>query len=100
MQPHFTTELRIVKIVKRQRDNTSPTSDDKDPQPKLVNYSDTESSDDEDDIRPPPRKRRAMTMYSDDKDDEDLTSYFTIKAVNEKKSSSRERISTQHQDFP
>ena len=73
-------------MVKRQRDNTPPTSDDKDPQPKLVDYSDTESSDDEDDIRPPPRKRRAMTMYSDDKDDEDLTSYYTIKAVNEKKS--------------
>ena len=27
-----------------------------------------------------------MTMYSDDEDDEDLTSYYTIKAVNEKKS--------------
>ena len=73
-------------MVKRQRDNTPPTSDDKDPQPKLVDYSDTESSDDEDDIRPQPRKRRAMTMYSDDEDDEDLTSYYTIKAVNEKKS--------------
>ena len=73
-------------MVKRQRDNTPPTSDDIEPQPKLVDYSDTESSDDEDDIRPPPRKRRAMTMYSDYEDDEDLTSYFTIKAVNEKKS--------------
>ena len=73
-------------MVKRQRDNTPPTSDDEEPQPKLVNYSDTESSDDEDDIRPPPRKRRARTMYSDDEDDEDLTSYYTIKAVNEKKS--------------
>ena len=48
-----------------------------------MDYSDTESSDNEDDIRPPPRKRRAMTMYSDD---EDLTSYYTIKAANEKKS--------------
>ena len=86
LQHHFTTELRTVKMVKRQRDNTPPTSDDKDPQPKLVDYSDTESSDDEDDIRPPPRKRRARTMYSDDEDDEDLTSYYTIKAVNEKKS--------------
>ena len=73
-------------MVKRQRDNTPPTSDDEEPKLKLVDYSDTESSDDEDDIRPPPRKRRAMTMYSDDEDDEDLTSYFTIKAVNEKKS--------------
>ena len=73
-------------MVKRQRDNTPPTSDDEEPQPKLVDYSDTESSDDEDNIRPPPRTRRAMTMYSDDEDDEDLTSYFTIKTVNEKKS--------------
>ena len=73
-------------MVKRQRDNTPPTFDDEEPKPKLVDYSDTESSDDEDDIRPPPRKRRAMTMYSGDEDDEDLTSYFTIKAVNEKKS--------------
>ena len=71
-------------MVKRQRDNTPSTSDDEDPQPKLVDYSDTESSDDEDDIRPPPRKRRAMTMYSDDEDDEDLTSYYIINAVNEK----------------
>ena len=70
-------------MIKRQRDNTQPTSDDKDPQKKLVDYSDTESSDDKDDIRPPPRKGRAMTMYSDD---EDLTSYYIIKAVNEKKS--------------
>ena len=73
-------------MVKRQRDNTPPTSDDEEPKLKLVDYSDTESSDNKDDIRPPPRKRRAMTMYSDDEDDEDLTSYFTIKAVNEKKS--------------
>ena len=70
-------------MVKRQRDNTPLTSDDEDPQPKLVDYSDTESSDDEDNIKPPPRKRRAMTMYSDD---EDLTSYYTIKTVKEKKS--------------
>ena len=73
-------------MVKRQRDNTPPTSDDEEPKLKLVDYSDTENSDDEDDIRPPQGKRRAMTMYSDDEDDEDLTSYFTIKAVNEKKS--------------
>ena len=44
-------------------------------QPKLVDYSDTESSDDEDNIRPPPRKRRPMVIYSDDKDDEELTSH-------------------------
>ena len=40
-------------------------------QPKLVDYSDSESSDDEDNIRPPQRKRRAMVIYSDD---EELTS--------------------------
>ena len=43
-------------------------------QPKLVNYSDTESSDDEDNIRPPPRKRRAMVIYSDDEDEEEQQS--------------------------
>ena len=78
-------------MFKRQRDITPPTSDDEESQPKLVDYSDTESSDDEDNIRPPPRKRRPMVIYSDtessdDKDDEDLTSYFTIKTVKEKKS--------------
>ena len=45
-----------------------------DPQPKLVDYSDTESSDDEDNIRPPQRKRRAMVIYSDDEDDEEQQS--------------------------
>ena len=48
-----------------------------------MDYSDTESEDDEDTIRPPARKRRAMTIYSDE---EDLSSYFTIKTVNDKKS--------------
>ena len=76
-------------MFKRQRDITPPTSDDKEYQPRLVDYSDTESSDDEDNIRPPPRKRRPMVIYSDtegsdDEDDEDLTSYYTIKTVNEK----------------
>ena len=78
-------------MFKRQRDITPPTSDDEESQPKLVDYSDTESSDDEDNIRPPPSKRRPMVIYSDtenldDEDDEDLTSYYTIKTVNEKKS--------------
>ena len=73
------------------RDITPPTSDDEEPRRRLVDYSDTESSDDEDNIRPPPRKRRPMVIYSDtesseDEDDEDLTSYYTIKTVNEKKS--------------
>ena len=72
-------------MVKRQRNDTPPTSDNEDPQPKLkiVDFSDTESEDDEDTIRPPARKRRAMTIYSDE---EDLSSYFTIKTVNDKKS--------------
>ena len=49
-------------------------------QPKLVDYSDTESSDDEDNIRPPPRKRRAMVIYSDDEDEEEQqSSEFTEK---------------------
>ena len=78
-------------MFKRQRDITPPTSDDEERRRRLVDYSDTESSDDEDNIRPPPRKRRAMVIYSDtessdDEDDEDFTSYFPIKTVNEKKS--------------
>ena len=78
-------------MFKQQKDITPPTSQDEEPQPNFVDYSDTESSDDEDNIRPPPRKRRAMVIYSDtessdDEDDEDLTSYYTIKAVYEKKS--------------
>ena len=75
-------------MFKRQRDITPPTSDDEEYQPKLVDYSDTESSDDEDNIRPPPRKRRPMVIYSDTEssDDEDLTFYYSIKTVNEKKS--------------
>ena len=43
-------------------------------QPKLVDYSDTESSDDEDNIRPPPRKRRPVVIYSDDEDEEEQQS--------------------------
>ena len=43
-------------------------------QPKLVDYSDSESSDDEDNIRPPQRKRRAMVIYSDDEDEEEQQS--------------------------
>ena len=47
---------------------------DEESQPKLVDYSDSESSDDEDNIRPPQRKRRAMVIYSDDEDDEEQQS--------------------------
>ena len=43
-------------------------------QPKLVDYSDSESSDDEDNIRPPQRKRRAMVIYSGDEDEEEQQS--------------------------
>ena len=39
-------------MFKRQRDITPPTSDDEEPRRRLVDYSDTESSDDEDNIRP------------------------------------------------
>ena len=47
---------------------------DAESQPKLVDYSDSESSDDEDNIRPPQRKRRAMVIYSDEEDEEEVTS--------------------------
>ena len=47
---------------------------DEESQPKLVDYSDSESSDDEDNIRPPPRKRRPMVIYSDDEDEEEQQS--------------------------
>ena len=47
-------------------------------QPKLVDYSDSESSDNEDNIRPPQRKRRAMVIYSDDEDEEELTSQQSL----------------------
>ena len=61
-------------MFKRQRDITPPTSDDEEPRRRLVDYSDTESSDDEDNIRPSPRKRRPMVIYSDTEssDDEDV----------------------------
>ena len=47
---------------------------DKESQPKLVDYLDSESSDDEDNIRPPQRKRRAMVIDSDDEDEEEQQS--------------------------
>ena len=47
---------------------------DKESQPKLVDYSDSETSDDEDNIKPPQRKRRAMVIYSDDEDEEEQQS--------------------------
>ena len=47
---------------------------DEESQPKLVDYSDSESSDDEDNIKPPQRKRRAMVIYSDDEDEEEQQS--------------------------
>ena len=48
-------------------------------QPKLVEYSDTVSSDDEDNIRPPQRKRRPMVIYSDDEDEEEQQSSVSTK---------------------
>ena len=56
-------------------------------QPKLVDYSDTESSDDEDNIRPPPRKRRPMVIYSDDEDEEELTSQQSSVSTEKQQSS-------------
>ena len=51
---------------------------DEESQSKLVDYSDSESSDDEDNIRPPQRKRRAMVIYSDD---EELTSQQSLEST-------------------
>ena len=56
-------------------------------QPKLVDYSDSESSDDEDNIRPPPRKRRPMVIYSDDEDEEELTSQQSSVSTEKQQSS-------------
>ena len=66
---------------------------DKESQPKLVDYSDPESSDDEDNIRPPPRKRRPMVIYSDDEDEEELTSQQSSVSTEKQKSS----VSTEKQ---
>ena len=54
---------------------------------KLVDYSDSESSDDEDNIRPPQRKRRAMVIYSDDEDEEELTSQQSSESTEKQQSS-------------
>ena len=66
---------------------------DKESQPKLVDYSDSESSDDEDNIRPPPRKRRPMVIYSDDEDEEELTSQQSSVSTEKRQSS----VSTEKQ---
>ena len=60
---------------------------DKEPRRRLVDYSDTESSDDEDNIRPPPRKRRPMVIYSDDEDDEELISQQSSVSTEKQQSS-------------
>ena len=60
---------------------------DKESQPKLVDYSDSESSDDEDNIKPPQRKRRAMVIYSDDEDEEELTSQQSSVSTEKQQSS-------------
>ena len=54
-------------------------------QPKLVDYSDSESSDDEDNIRPPQRKRRAMVIYSDDEDEEEQQSTVSTEKPSRKR---------------
>ena len=81
------------------RDNTPLTSDDEESQPKLklVDYSDTESSDDEDDIRPPRMKRGAMTLYSDDGDEEELTSHETESSESTEKQQTESSESTEKQ---
>ena len=66
---------------------------DKESQPKLVDYSDSESSDDEDNIKPPQRKRRAMVIYSDDEDEEELTSQLSSESIEKQQSS----VSTEKQ---
>ena len=62
-------------------------------QPKLVDYSDTESSDDEDNIRPPQRKRRAMVIYSDDGDEEEQQSSVSTEKQQTESSVSTEKPS-------
>ena len=54
-------------------------------QPKLVDYSDSESSDDEDNIRSPQRKRRAMVIYSDDEDEEEQQSSVSTEKPSRKR---------------
>ena len=57
-------------------------------QPKLVDYSDSESSDDEDNIKPPQRKRRAMVIYSDDEDEEEQQSSVSTEKPSRKRKAS------------
>ena len=61
---------------------------DKESQPKLVDYSDSESSDDENNIKPPQRKRRAMVIYSDDEDDEEQQSSESTEKPSRKRKTS------------
>ena len=62
-------------------------------QSKLVDYSDSESSDDEDNIRPSQRERRAMVIYSDDEDGEELTSQQS--SVSTEKQETEPSVSTE-----
>ena len=66
---------------------------DEEYQPKLVDYTDSESSDDEDNIRPPQRKRRAMVIYSDDEDDEEQQSSVSTEKQQTESSLSTEKPS-------
>ena len=73
---------------------------DEESQPKLVDYSDSESSDDENNTRPPQRKRRAMVIYSDDEDEEEQQSSVSTEkqqiesSVSTEKPSKNERLQT------
>ena len=66
---------------------------DEESQSKLVDYSDSESSDDEDNIRPPQRKQRALVIYSDDEDGEELTSQQS--SVSTEKQETEPSVSTE-----
>ena len=50
-------------MVKRHRNDTPPTLDDEESQPKLKLVDYLDNKDDEDTIRPPAQKRRAMAIY-------------------------------------
>ena len=65
---------------------------DRESEPKIVYYSDSESSDDEDNIRPPQRKRRAMVIYSDEEDEEESTSQQS--SVSTEKQQTESSVST------
>ena len=72
---------------------------DEESQPKLVDYSDSESSDDENNTRPPQRKRRAMVIYSDDEDEEEQQSSVSTEKQQIESSVSTEKPSKKTKGF-